>query len=122
MLLMVGILSAGCGGSRDGIVQIQGEVTYDGQPVPTGRIDFIPVGNEGATGSGGYAMIKAGAFDTRTDGKGLAPGNYLARLNGFDGVAGSDGESSYGKLLFERYEQEIEITPGQEAIRFDVPN
>ncbi len=36
-------LLAGCGFSSEGVVPIRGVVTYQGKPVPEGRIEFYPV-------------------------------------------------------------------------------
>ncbi len=120
-LLLVGILCAGCGGPRDGTIRVKGRVTYDGAPVPTGRIDFLPAGDQANAGRGGYAIIKGGEFDTRDNGKGPSPGKYLARVSGFDGSAPRDAESNFGTLLFQGYEQEIVVAPDQEEVLIEVP-
>ena len=50
--LIVGIAVVGCGGGADDAPErgaVRGKVTFDGQPVEAGRIDFTPM--DGTTGT-----------------------------------------------------------------------
>ena len=49
---------AGCGGG-DGLVTVAGKVTYEGQPIEEGRIDFVPEDGKGPTAS---VAITAGNY------------------------------------------------------------
>ncbi len=62
-------LSYGCWNSDTGPRQfhIYGDVTYDGKPIPVGRISFVPKEGENS-GPPGYAIIQKGKFDTRDKG------------------------------------------------------
>ena len=53
-LLLVAVSLAGCGGGGDDArFAIQGEVTFDGKPLPLGVIRFLP------TGGGSHPMVQA---------------------------------------------------------------
>src|SRR5204862_378695 len=72
---VLGLAAVGCGESR---VEVSGEVTFDGKPVPAGRIYFNPDFTKGNDGPQGYADIKDGKFDTRNKGKGACGGPTIA--------------------------------------------
>jgi hypothetical protein len=114
--LLCGLLF-GCGGSKT--VRVSGKVTFQGKPVPSGKIYFIPDGSKGATGPTGYADIKNGEYDTSSSGgSGATPGPVIVAIEGLDPSAPPDkpkkgeevSEEATVKVLFPRYE-----------ITFDVP-
>ena len=55
---------SGCGG--DGREAIEGTVTFDGQPLATGQISFLPM--SGTKGPTAGAKLKDGAFNIAADG------------------------------------------------------
>ena len=67
-------MSAGCG-HGDGLVQIGGGVTYDGQPVKNGTISFLPPDGNGPTAA---AIIADGKYSVK-----VAPGQKLVQIEGF---------------------------------------
>jgi hypothetical protein len=74
------LLLAGCGGGPE-FHQVAGKVTFDGQPVVYGAVEFIPDTAKGHTGSAGNADIVEGVYDTaRPGGKGLSKGPHIARV------------------------------------------
>src|SRR5690349_15492401 len=74
---------AGCGGVNT--VHVSGKVTFQGKPVPAGKIYFIPDGTKGNTGTTGYADIKNGEYNTAsTGGGGVSPGAVKVKIDGFD--------------------------------------
>jgi hypothetical protein len=118
--------AAGCGG--DGTYRVSGKVTFKGQPVPAGKIYFMPDGSKGNTGPTGYADIKDGQYDTSaTGGRGAGKGPMIVAIEGFDpstpGKAekgDTSGEATV-KTLFPRYETTTDL-PGEAATKdFDVP-
>lgn len=52
---------AGCG--NDGLVTVQGTVTFDGQPVEDGSISMMPVDGQGIAGGG---LISNGSYTAET--------------------------------------------------------
>ena len=70
---------AGCGGSSDGLPRepISGSVTFDGQPLKSGSIRFVPVQTKEGTATGG--MIADGRFDVARD-DGPVPGSYQVMI------------------------------------------
>jgi len=104
-LLMVFLfLLSGCHAQTDGPERfdLAGKVTYRGEPVPSGSIMFEPDFEKGNSGPGSYAIIQNGTYRTEPD-KGVVGGPYLARIQGFDGVAYSneEGLQQSGHPLFQ---------------------
>ena len=64
MLVIAMPLLAGCGGSGPRAVNVSGTVTFNGQPVPQGKIYFDPDTAAGNDGVQGFARIQEGAYDT----------------------------------------------------------
>jgi hypothetical protein len=78
ILLPLGLLTptGGCA-SGDGLPrqEVSGKVTFDGQPLATGTIQFQPAGNnQGRVVSGG-SVIDGGSYRIDRD-AGLVPGTY----------------------------------------------
>jgi hypothetical protein len=69
-------LLAACAGCGSGLVTVEGDVTFDGQPVEQGTIVFEPADGAGPSAGG---SIEAGAY--RLSGEsGVAPGNKTVRI------------------------------------------
>ena len=96
--------------SRDGLTEISGAVTYDGQPVKKGTISFL----RGWQGPHGRRIITDGKYAVR-----VAPGQKLVRIEGFKVV----GQHHYvpndptspmidiqEQILPERYNAKSELT------------
>ncbi|WP_339727107.1 hypothetical protein [uncultured Gimesia sp.] len=122
------LLVSGCGGGEntDGPqrFQLEGTVTYDGNPVPKGEIAFRPDPAAGNKGPGGYATIDQGKFTVATD-KGVVGGAYIFTISGFDGVpipASDVGEPTLeGKALFSNIEIKKELPKEDSQIELEVP-
>ncbi len=81
LVLALGL--SGCNGSGDGLPRqaVSGTVTFGGQPLATGAIQFVPAGGMGAGGGiVGGAMILNGKYSIPRDG-GLIPGKYKVSIN-----------------------------------------
>ena len=65
----------GCAGASDGLPRqaVSGTVTFDGQPLAEGRIQFEPASAEAMTPAGGE--IKDGRYSIPRD-QGPTPGDY----------------------------------------------
>ena len=126
----------GCGDGKT--VRVSGEVKFKGQPVPAGKIYFIPDTSAGHTGPTGYADIKDGKYDTDAPGGRRAhSGPVIVAIEGIDpnappekpkeGEKGEKGEKSEvsaestGKLLFPRYETKFDVPTSAATKDFEVP-
>jgi hypothetical protein len=75
------LIVLGCGGDESGLghrYKITGKVTYKGQPVPKGTINFIPTKPPPPTGRAATGEIKDGHYSLSTTGgdDGALPGDY----------------------------------------------
>jgi hypothetical protein len=119
-------LLSGCGGS-DGY-DVSGNVTFDGKPVPAGKIYFSPDGSKGNSGATGYATITGGKYDTADiDGRPTAGGAMTVRIEGWDPSAAgqqdkndTSGEKSFA-ALFPSYETTAELAEANATQDFDIP-
>lgn len=125
-LLSCGMISclAGCG-SRDGLIEIRGEVTYDGRTVEKGMIAFMPADGLGPTAA---AVIKDGQYAMKT-----RPGTKLVRIEGFKVIGQQHYQGNPSNPLVdiqepiipERYnaksELTREITPAVSTYDFSLP-
>jgi hypothetical protein len=83
-LVLTVLLAGGCGASSSGYPVI-GTVTWKGQPLDQGSIQFLPEGDKGAMVG---AEIRAGHY-ALPDPPGLALGTYRVRINSRSGVNAS---------------------------------
>ncbi len=65
---------SGCG-SSDGLTAVSGTVTYDGQPVAKGTVNFTPADGNGPTAA---AVIVDGKYSTK-----IMPGKKKVRIESF---------------------------------------
>src|SRR5438309_2110529 len=98
--LMLAIM-AGCASGASPF-DLKGKVTFNGKPVPAGRIFFLPDPTKANTGQGGFADIKDGTYATNKNGAGTLGGALIVRINGFDGKSTPD--EPLGQPLFLNYE------------------
>ena len=120
-LLAVGLVwAAGCGGGSKGY-RLSGAVTFNGQPVPMGKIYFDPDTAAGGSGPSGFADIVDGKFDTSAaNGRGVSGGPTVVRIQGHKKEP-ADVTSGYGPPLFAEYTVKADL-PGETSTKdFDVP-
>ncbi len=72
---LVGLGAAGCGGGTG--AEVEGEVSYDGQPVDAGSIAFVAQGQGGRSGGG---TVLNGRYQVGADQK-LTPGTYRVEIH-----------------------------------------
>lgn len=117
-------LIAGCGGSGVERVTISGNVTYRGQPVPSGIISFTPDAKKGNRGPQGVAKIIDGRYTTDDHGKGAVHGPQLVEIRGFGGKGGAGRGDSLpftgGKPLFPIFYTEADVKDGTTTLDFVV--
>jgi hypothetical protein len=117
--LLAAVLAAvGCGGSQ--LVEVSGEVTFDGKPVPAGRIYFTTDTTKGNDGPQGFAEIHDGKFDTRKNGRGAWGGPTVVSIKGFDGNMEGAG-NAVGRPLFKEHKVSIDLPRESCTQNFTVP-
>ena len=125
LLASLVVLASGCADDTNGAsFNITGTVTYQGKPVPTGYIKFIPK----AGGATGFARINNGKYSTASGAKkrGVEAGDYTITVDGFDGVSVVDPddpeqELGAGKQVVTRYMIEKSFLAEDQVLDIDVP-
>lgn len=114
-------VTIGCG--KDGN-RISGTISFNGQPVPAGKIYFTPDTSKGNSGAAGFADIIDGKYDTSLPGgRGASSGAMVVAIEGIDpnNKPAGAGEDVTGSVLFPRYETYAEIAGGDAVQDFVVP-
>ena len=120
-LLTVVVSFSGCGPRGLQRFHLEGKVTFDGKPVPSGAIRFEPDSTKGNTGPVGYTAIKDGRYTTAMEGsKGSLKGPIVAFLTG--GPA-PDPKVEFPKMWFIDHRTTLTVEPksGVTTFDFDVP-
>jgi hypothetical protein len=122
LLAVLGLcLAIGCG--SDAGSKVTGKVTFKGQPVPAGKVYFMPDSAAGNTGQSGFADIKDGEYDTsKSGGQGAPTGKVIVKVEGFDPTppAGASPDVSM-TMLFANYETRLDLPAGASVQNIDVP-
>jgi hypothetical protein len=122
--VLLGCLALGCGSEKS--YRVTGKVTFKGQPVPTGKIYFMPDGAKGNSGPTGFADIKDGRFDTSASGgRGTVGGPVIIAIEGIDPAGKLDKSEKSpeveAKALFPRYEIPADLPKSDTTKDIDVP-
>jgi len=121
--LLVLCLGAGCWSFSSEIKRysIGGEVTFNGQKIPGGTIEFEPDPEKGNKGPMSKATFKDSRFsiDSR---RGIIGGAYIVRINGYSSpLDGDDGPGSVTpKPLFSEYVISVELPAKNTTQTFNV--
>ena len=107
------VLLAGCGHTT-GRQALQGSVTLNGEPLPRGVIQFVPLPGTDGPSAGGE--IQDGQFSVEPD-KGVLPGTFRVEITASrktgekmtDRVSG-EMTDAYGQFLPDRYNRKSELT------------
>jgi hypothetical protein len=110
------LVLSGCKGQQS--AEVSGTVTFNGQPVPAGRIYFTPDITKGNDGPQGYAEIHDGKFDTRQGGKGACGGPTVVVIQGYDG---KKDQGTMGDPLFKEHRITIDLPREPSSQDFNVP-
>lgn len=118
--LAVGLLVAGCSGEKP-TTRLSGKVTFKGQPVPAGYINFMPDSTKGAQGETRMARIINGSYATAEgNANGIFPGPAAIMISGFDGK-----KANYypdGKQIFNPWKTSGVVPSGSGTLDFSVPD
>lgn len=117
-VMVLGLL--GCGGSGIEKIQVSGTVTYQGQPIPYGKVMFQPDRTQGNFGPMGVALIENGRFESRSD-RGIVPGALKVTVYGHNGKNRDPEYRPYGDPMFEPYTTTLNLTETTEEEIIDVP-
>jgi len=111
------LITTGCGPSGPRRFQLEGSVTFDGKPVPSGVIRFEPDASRGNRGPVGYAAIEDGRYTTATHGhKGALQGPLVVYMTG--GPA-PEPNVEFPVLWFVDHRTTIELDPEASVSNFD---
>lgn len=104
------LLLPGCGGGESGPerYRVSGTVTFEGEPVPYGKILFTPDQTAGNTGPQGVATIRNGRFDTSDAGEGVIGGPHRLLITGMEREGSADNEEPI-PALFPEYELSLDL-------------
>lgn len=106
---------AGCGKSGVQRLNISGDVTYDGQPVPHGEVRFEPNASKGGSGPVGYATVSDGHFDTRNEDKGPVEGPVRISVTGYTSA------KAFAPQMFPTHTLEVDLDSSQSTLDIEVP-
>jgi hypothetical protein len=113
----------GCGEQKT--YRVSGKVTFKGQPIPEGRIHFIPDGTKGNSGPAGFADIKGGTYDSASGGVGTVGGPTTVRIEAWDPAKKIDkpDKSPLSTIppLFPPYQTSADLPKAESTKDFDVP-
>lgn len=123
LLLLPIAFATGCGSGEN---RVSGNITFDGKPVPSGKIYFTPDTSKGNSGPTGYADIKDGFYDTAAAaGKSVSQGPMVVAIEGLAPLAapagGEGSEDITATVLFPRYETRLELSGGAATYDIEVP-
>lgn len=124
VLLVLGAAFAsvsGCGRGDGSRFHLSGNVTYGGQPIPTGSVTFIPDGSQGNSGPAVSTPIENGRFDTRSSGAGHVGGPHIVKITALDGTS-DDEFFPKGLPMFPDYEMPLDLPKQNETRDLEVPS
>ncbi|MBA4188710.1 MAG: hypothetical protein C0467_11985 [Planctomycetaceae bacterium] len=116
--LFVAIAACAAGCADEKLKDVSGSVTHGGEPLPAGVVWFDPDPNHPGKPPQGYAYVKGGKFDTTDQGRGVRPGAYLVRVEGFDGKPGN--ELPLGKPLFTDHQEKQDFAAGSDKLQLEI--
>jgi hypothetical protein len=113
LVLLALALASGCNSSSGpSRYQLNGEISFNGQPIPAGVIVFTPDTAQGNSGPQGIANIKDGKYDTAApEGRGVGGGPTIVRVTG----QGPD------QSLWCEYEYKVDLPKDKSALKIEVP-
>ena len=113
LLLVVPFGVVACSSDSIHTVPASGTVTYKGQPLEKGQVQFLPADGPAAVGS-----VENGKFvlGTNADGNGAPPGNYRVTVFSYKNVQSKFGDSTSKSVIPNRY-----TNPDSSGIVVDIP-
>ncbi len=118
-LLIVGS-ALGCGQQGDGTNRVFGRVTFQGNPVPVGVIQFTPDSSTGEDGMAGFAEIRDGQFDTQVNGRGVKSGPVTVTIDAYSMKDVNPDIKPHGDALVMGYKQSVDIGGDATELNFEI--
>jgi len=118
-IALIAVVLVGTAGCGDRVFRVSGKVTFDGKPLPLGRIYFDPDATKQNIGPSGYTEIVDGEYDTSRKGKGISGGPTVVRIQGFR-KEGADA-SGFGPPLFQEISVQVDLPRENSTKDFDIP-
>jgi hypothetical protein len=119
-LLLTMAVSGGCGEAKREVANLSGKVTFKGQPVPAGFINFLPDVPRGNRGEVKAFEIKDGVYDTAAGpNPGVYPGANKIMISGFNGK--SKPLWPQGVQIFNPINLDLTVATGTNTRDFEVP-
>ena len=115
---LAGACAIGCARSGPKTYRVRGIVTFNGSPVPAGRIDFMPDARRGNSAMAGFAKIVGGSYDSAAGGVGSAGGPMTMLVSGYELVAGPPQRS---RPLFLDHVMAAELPAADSSFNVEVP-
>jgi hypothetical protein len=113
-------LAGGCKEGPRKTAQLSGKVTFKGQPVPDGFLNFMPDATAGNRGEVKGFPIKYGVYNTAEGpNPGVYPGENKVTVSGFDGKA----KKLYpqGEQVFNPFDIKVSVPEGVTTKDIEVP-
>ncbi|UUO08642.1 hypothetical protein M4951_10065 [Blastopirellula sp. J2-11] len=100
-----------------GLIEVTGNVTFNGQPVSGGMIYFEPDVRAGNNGPQGFAEIIDGRYSTLKGGRGVKSGPNMVRIEEIQPI---EGEKSRAMLFYEHHTEAV-LTADNTEQDFEIP-
>ena len=114
------VVSGGCGQAKREVANLSGKVTFKGQPVPAGFINFLPDVPRGNRGEVKAFEIKDGVYDTaQGPNPGIYPGANKIMISGFNGKPKPLWPQ--GVQIFNPINLDLTVATGTNTKDFEVP-
>ena len=120
---LLALAASGCTSEAAGPERfpVAGTVTFNGQPVPFGEIQFIPATKKGNNGPAGFATITDGRFDTTIKGRGIVGGAHEVVINGTAAPPVVDENAKSNVPLFPEFRSKHDLPKQGSSLDFKIP-
>lgn len=110
----------GCGGGKGPIVNVAGTVTFNGAPVPSGYVTFVPVDSNNYVRDRVTSKIRDGHFEVPV-GEGLRGGReYRVEVDGYQQPSGSNSDEQEVARLFPLWTTNVTVPGDGGDLEFNV--
>lgn len=120
LMVTMAAMAGGCGGRDElGRHAVRGNVTLQGQPVPSGEVTFEPDAGAGNQGPASWSEITNGRYSIGRV-KGHIGGAYIIRITGYGQETVETPDGPAPAMLFDSQVQKCELPQGDATHDIDV--